>query len=68
MKLKFKTQAFQTDAVMAVVDCFQGQPLGGGVVYRVDPGRELNPAQPSLPNVEYTGFKNSDYPFHRRTC
>lgn len=60
MKLKFKTQAFQTDAVTAVVDCFQGQPLGGGVVYRVDPGRELNPAQPSLPNVEYTGFKNSD--------
>ena len=60
MKLKFKTQAFQTDAVTAVVDCFQGQPLSGGVVYRVDPGRELNPAQPSLPNVEYTGFKNSD--------
>lgn len=60
MKLKFKTQAFQTDAVTAVVDCFQGQPLSGGVVYRVDPGRELNLAQPSLPNVEYTGFKNSD--------
>jgi type III restriction enzyme len=60
MKLKFKTQAFQTNAVSAVVDCFQGQPLSGGVVYRVDPGRELNPAQPSLPNVEYTGFKNSD--------
>ncbi len=60
MKLKFKTQTFQTDAVTAVVDCFQGQPFGGGVVYRVDPGRELNTAQPSLPNVEYTGFKNSD--------
>ncbi len=60
MKLKFKQQAFQTDAVMAVVDCFQGQPLGGGVVYRVDPGRERNPAQQTLPNVEYTGFKNSD--------
>jgi len=60
VKLKFKQQAFQTDAVMAVVDCFQGQPRSGGVVYRVDPGREINPAQPSLPNVEYTGFKNSD--------
>ncbi len=60
MKLKFKTQAFQTDAVTAVVDCFQGQPLSGGIVYRVDPGRERNPAQPSLTNVEYTGFKNSD--------
>jgi len=60
VKLKFKQQTFQTDAVMAVVACFQGQPLGGGVVYRVDPGRERNPAQPSLPDVEYTGFKNSD--------
>ena len=60
MKLKFKQQAFQTDAVTAVVDCFQGQPLSGGVVYRVDPGRDLIPAQPSLPIVEYTGFKNSD--------
>jgi len=60
MKLKFKTQTFQTDAVTAVVDCFQGQPLSGGVVYRVDPGRELDPSQPSLLNVEYTGFKNSD--------
>jgi len=60
VKLKFKQQTFQTDAVMAVVDCFQGQPLGSGVVYRVDPGRERNLAQQSLPNVEYAGFKNSD--------
>jgi type III restriction enzyme len=60
MKLKFKTQAFQTEAVTAVVDCFQGQPHGGGVVYRIDPGRERNPDQRVLPNVEYTGFKNAD--------
>jgi len=26
MKLKFKKQAFQTDAVNAVADCFAGQP------------------------------------------
>jgi len=26
MKLKFKIQQFQTDAVNAVVDCFAGQP------------------------------------------
>lgn len=26
MKLKFKTQAYQTAAVQAVVDCFKGQP------------------------------------------
>ena len=26
MKLKFKHQAYQADAVRAMVDCFQGQP------------------------------------------
>jgi type III restriction enzyme len=26
MKLKFKTQAYQTAAVQAVVDCFRGSP------------------------------------------
>jgi hypothetical protein len=26
MKLKFKQQAFQTEAVKVVVDCFAGQP------------------------------------------
>lgn len=39
MKLKFKTQPYQTAAVQAVVDCFKGQaPLHGGVRYRLDPG------------------------------
>lgn len=60
MKFKFKQQAFQTDAVMAVVDCFQGQPPSDGIVYRIDPGRERNPNQQALPNVEYAGFKNAD--------
>ena len=27
MKLQFKEQQFQIDAVQAVVDCFEGQPL-----------------------------------------
>ena len=31
MKLKFKQQAFQTDAVKAVVDCFRGQPIEPGL-------------------------------------
>ena len=30
MKLKFKQQAYQTDAVRAVVDCFAGQPKSRG--------------------------------------
>jgi len=38
MKFRFKVQAFQTEAVTAVADCFEGQPLGSGPRYRIDPG------------------------------
>jgi type III restriction enzyme len=48
MKLKFKTQAYQTAAVQAVVDCFKGQvPHNGGIRYRLDPGiQKAAPASP----------------------
>jgi type III restriction enzyme len=48
MKIKFKTQAYQTAAVQAVVDCFAGQaPAHGGVRYRLDPGTgQLTPSSP----------------------
>ncbi|MEN4903174.1 DEAD/DEAH box helicase family protein [Luteimonas sp. TWI1437] len=48
MKLKFKTQAYQTAAVQAVVDCFRGQVRShGGIRYRLDPGtRKAAPASP----------------------
>ena len=48
MKLKFKTQPYQTAAVQAVVDCFKGQiPQHGGVRYRLDPGvKKTAPASP----------------------
>ena len=41
MKLKFKTQTYQTAAVQAVVDCFKGQPPASqeAMSYRLDPGR-----------------------------
>ncbi len=39
MKLQFKVQQYQTDAVEAVVEAFGGQPNQGGVSYRVDPGK-----------------------------
>ena len=41
MKLKFKTQAYQTAAVQAVVDCFKGQPpaTAEAISYRIDPGK-----------------------------
>lgn len=46
MKLKFKSQAYQSAAVQAVVDCFRGQlPQHGGVRYRLDPG--VRPAAPA---------------------
>ncbi len=51
MKLKFKKQGYQTNAVDAVADCFAGQPKREGLNYRVDPGRSLN---------EMEGFKNAD--------
>jgi type III restriction enzyme len=55
MKLKFKTQAYQTNAVESVVDCFAGQPLFNGLTYRIDPGQR---AQTSA--FDEDGFKNAD--------
>ncbi len=50
MKIKFKTQAYQSAAVQAVVDCFAGQaPAHGGVRYRLDPG--AGQSAPSGPQV-----------------
>lgn len=54
MKLKFKVQPYQTQAVTAVVDCFAGQPTSNGITYRIDPGRK---AQTS---AFEEGFKNAD--------
>lgn len=54
MKLKFKVQPYQTNAVDSVVDCFTGQPNVAGVTYRIDPGRK---AQASAFDE---GFKNAD--------
>lgn len=41
MKLKFKTQSYQTEAVHAVIDCFKGQPpaTADAISYRIDPGK-----------------------------
>lgn len=61
MKIKFKKQAFQIAAVEAVADCFAGQPLGGSLSYRVDPGRDEQAQQRKLQAVdEIEGFKNAD--------
>ena len=49
MKLQFKVQKYQTEAVDAVVDVFTGQPYADGVKYRIDPGKCLHPDVTAAP-------------------
>ena len=60
MKLKFKVQPFQTAAVMAVADCFEGQPLAEEAArsYRIDPGSAVD--EQSVARLELGGFRNAD--------
>ena len=60
MKLKFKKQAYQTNAVDAVADCFAGQPKREGLNYRVDPGRTVDVGGQAVAALETVGFKNAD--------
>ncbi len=59
MKLQFKHQAYQADAVRAVVDCFQGQPKSSGLKYAVDPGAASPNGFVPLPGTELEGFANA---------
>ena len=52
MKLKFKDQSFQTNAVASVVDCFIGQ-APEEAPYRIDPGTSVQMT------VSDTGFRNA---------
>ncbi len=58
MKFRFKVQGYQTEAVKAVVDCFDGQPLQTELGYRIDPGRVAAGQQARLEMD--SGFRNSD--------
>jgi type III restriction enzyme len=58
MKLKFKKQAYQTNAVEAVANCFAGQPLNTSFKYYIDPGL-LKSGQKDGP-LEYSGFRNQE--------
>ncbi|MCW5322456.1 DEAD/DEAH box helicase [Verminephrobacter aporrectodeae subsp. tuberculatae] len=59
MKLKFKTQAYQTAAVQAVVDCFRGQPPASAeaISYRIDPGKAKKGVEDLFTE---SGFKNAE--------
>ena len=62
MKLQFKVQEYQTEAVDAVVECFAGQPKHDGVSYRIDPGRQQPTAAPGLFETSTTpdsGLRNA---------
>lgn len=54
MKLRFKVQPYQTEAVEAVADCFIGQPPPSPVAYRIDPGVGRQGT------FEAEGFRNAD--------
>lgn len=59
MKLKFKTQAYQSAAVQAVVDCFKDQPPASAeaISYRIDPGQAKKGTEDLFSD---SGFKNAD--------
>ncbi len=68
MKIQFKVQDYQTDAVAAVVNCFTGQPLIATPTYQIDPGaRAPAPVDKSgnrpvdlIEPEQMEGFRNAD--------
>lgn len=63
MKLQFKIQQYQTDAVDSVVDVFAGQPRHDGISYRIDPGKKLQVSSPGLFESQPTsdsGLRNAE--------
>jgi len=63
MKLQFKVQQYQTDAVDSIVDVFDGQPKYDGVSYRIDPGKVIVTSNPTLfdtRNAPDSGLRNAD--------
>ena len=61
MKLKFKVQDYQTNAVESVVDCFAGQPNLSGLNYQIDPGKVASASgQTGWAMTAVEGFKNAE--------
>ena len=59
MKIKFKVQPYQTNAVESVVDCFSGQMFNDNISYMIDPGA-VKKGEQYRADAEYEGFKNAD--------
>ena len=60
MNFQFKKQAYQTNTVNAVFDCFKGQPNTSGIQYQVDLGRVSKGQQSMNFEDQLAGFKNTD--------
>lgn len=63
MKLQFKIQPYQTDAVDSVVDVFTGQPRRTGISYKIDPGKATPSLAPALFETSTTpdsGLRNAE--------
>ncbi|MFJ9978347.1 type III restriction-modification system endonuclease [Streptomyces cyaneofuscatus] len=63
MKLQFKTQQYQTDAIDSVVEVFAGQPKHDGSSYRIDPGKTGLGSHPTLDEADETphaGLRNAE--------
>ncbi|MGY1840227.1 MULTISPECIES: type III restriction-modification system endonuclease [unclassified Modestobacter] len=63
MKLQFKIQPYQTEAVDSVVDVFAGQPRRAGISYRIDPGQVKSSTAPALFATNTTpdsGLRNAE--------
>jgi type III restriction enzyme len=61
MKLKFKHQTYQTEAVQAVVDCFKGQQPVAMQTYRIDPGKQaVKKGHIDYKDEPESGFRNSE--------
>jgi type III restriction enzyme len=59
MRIKFKSQDYQSAAVDAVVDCFQGQPKLDSVKYRMDKGVAVKDQQGGVQTqIDYDGDAN----------
>jgi type III restriction enzyme len=63
VKLQFKVQQYQTDAVDSVVEVFAGQPKHDGISYTVDPGMVTAVSDPTLFETDQTpdsGLRNAE--------
>jgi type III restriction enzyme len=60
MKLKFKKQQYQSDAVDAVADCFLRQQPVAMQTYRIDPGKQaVKKGHIDYKDGAEIGFRNS---------